>query len=866
MMPPSNNVLETIDCTTPYPSTKYFENNHTKICESACGRYRECEGRSFTRFGYRFLVNKVGQPHEIKIHYPDDKRRFMCIMDGTSYDLNTSVMTGFTQPLSGKMLEMNIIFWPRWADCSIVFLTYGEGEPAAVADITIYELESLPPLEIPLNSLDPLPRRELAIQYEDPSGTAASEGAITRTEWVEHIIAYAKHSGQNLLMYPMVWYHGPQFPSKRELSDRTELVVTKDTERTQYLRWITTPIDWYTILLERFGQEGLEFQGALTLLRLGSLMKKMNVNLWSIRRGVDTINNMLFNDHVQAGTKSWDRIYNAINYNRISRSMKIGKNYPGFRMPWHHPGYAYGEHFRGPTHAGPIFNPLHPIVQETILGFIQEVGERYGKYPAFKGISLNMYAPSMIWFGSIHSGYDDYTVGLFEQETGIHVPVRKKDGHRFSKRYNYLTFICREAWINWRCRKIREYLGQISKTLRRCRADLRVTITMWDETVMMPVFGDFNAAHQIFARSSNFEFFREAGIDISLYSNESGLELDLGLGCTRDRGGHGKKQAGGITLSPEASSMYRDFDYLDAPLYAAVKQLEHPGAFIFNCWVESWGKHIWKKCDLQDPKVQALLSMDNKQADDILQINSLYPEDGFWWKSQLRIIPGLPAGDHFMEPYAHAVAELDACRISRGGLFLDKSHTEQLQRFAQAFRALPAVKFLPVGTSDDPVAVRTYVYEKNRYFYVINREYYPIFVKIEVYKTQDQPTTNQTSEKILDLATMKVLSVFSGFSSKDHISIPLGPYELKSFSASSTLAIDGFSLEIPAEITTQLYSDTKRALDMVTNLQANKVNIPGMEILAEQMKTALKQERYAWLRRALMSYIVRKGKKLLGMK
>ena len=55
----------------------------------------------------------------------------MCIMDGTCYDLSTGVFTGWAQPIGGQMLELRQVFWPRWKDCSITFLTWGQGEPAA---------------------------------------------------------------------------------------------------------------------------------------------------------------------------------------------------------------------------------------------------------------------------------------------------------------------------------------------------------------------------------------------------------------------------------------------------------------------------------------------------------------------------------------------------------------------------------------------------------------------------------------------------------------------------------------------------------------------------------------------------------------
>ena len=76
------------------------------------------------------------------------------------------------------------------------------------------------------------------------------------------------------------------------------------------------------------------------------------------------------------------------------------------------------------------------------------------------------------------------------------------------------------------------------------------------------------------------------------------------------------------------------------------------------------------------------------------------------------------------------MADLDACRITRGGLFLDKAHSQQLQQFARAYRALPRRKFATVGSSTDPVAVRTLVWDGRRYFYAVNRDYYPVNVEM----------------------------------------------------------------------------------------------------------------------------------------
>jgi len=828
--------LHTIDCTQDFGPERYFAKGETKVVETAAGRYREAASESFARFGYRFAIENVGSPHVAVIRYPDDKRRYMCIMDGTTYDLSTGVFTGWAQPLSGNMLELRQVFWPRWKDCSITFMTWGEGEPAAVSSIEIRELAELPAAAVPGDPGDGS-RREIGIQYEDPCGTGASEGAMNHEEWMAHVIQYARHSGQNLLVYPLAWYHGPVFPSETEPAGGFDMVVTAD--RKQYSRWTTHPEDWYAGLLDRFAKEGLAFQGALTLMRLGSLMEKMNVDLDAIKAGADTYNNMMWNDQVQSSTKDWTPIYNARNFNTIAERIK-GK---GPVEPWNALSeYVYGER-NSPGHTAPMFNPLHPTVQAAILRFVREIGARYGKHPAFKGISFNMFASAMPWFGSIHAGYDDYTVGLFEKETGIEVPVDDKAEDRFSKRYEYLTYVCRPAWVAWRCRKIRALFGAIHGALAESRSDLRVTITLWDETLIPNTLGmPARPALALHARRSMLELARDAGIDVTLYEDEPGLEVDRGMGNSRDRGGHGSRPAGGVNLPVGETTMYRDHDFLDQETIDALHRHDKPGAFIFNCWVEAWGRHVWFTPEDGDPNLTAVAVMDGKPADGILRLNSEYPQDGFWWDSQLRITPAFPAGVHFMEPYAAAVADLDACRVTRGGLFLDKAHTEEIARFARAYRALPCGKFDTVGKTTDPVAVRTLLRDRLRYVYLVNREYYPVEVAVAF---RSEP------KGLRDLASGEAVAAQQDWT------LTLGPYELRSFSLAPEVEIVGFAAKVPADIVRALTEDANRAFEAMARVRAAGRFIPGMDELEKGMRGALAEGRYAWLRRALTSYCVR---------
>jgi hypothetical protein len=451
-----------------------------------------------------------------------------------------------------------------------------------------------------------------------------------------------------------------------------------------------------------------------------------------------------------------------------------------------------------------------------------------------------MFASAMPWFGSIHFGYDDYSVNLFAKETGTAIPVDPKAPDRFSKRYEFLTSNCRAAWVAWRCKKIRDLFGRIRRTLAAGRADLRVTVTLWDETVVTNTLGHDMANLQLYARPSMVELYRDAGIDVDLYRDEPGLEIDRGMGNSRDRGGHGND---GLHAPIESQTMYRDFDFLDQPAIDAMAAHNLPGAFIFNCWVEAWGNHIWFRPENNDPNVAAQSTIDGRPVEGIFRMNSIYPKDGFWWDSQLRITPAFQGGVHFLEPYVQAVADLDACRITRGGLFLDKAHSEMIQQFARAYRALPRAKFTTVGTTTDPVAVRTLVRAGRRYCYAVNRDYYP--VKLDV-------TFNVKPMAAEDLATGQKIDL------PQQWLFTLGPYELRSFALAPDAEIVRFQATPPEQIARALKEEADLALTALDKARKAGKPLAGMDAMEQQIRAAVGDGRLAWLRRALTSYIVRK--------
>lgn len=821
-----------IDCSADFPADAYCENGKTRIVDSPLGRYREAEAVPLARFVYRFAIEKVGHPHVAVIRYPDDRRRFMLIGDGTTYDLSTGVLTGHTCPISGAMQEIRQVFWPRWKDCTLSFMTWGYDEPAAVRSIEIHELAALPALDAPEN----VDGREIGIQYEDCCGTGASEGATRFSEWLDHVVIYAKHTGQTSLSYPICWYHGPWYPSDCERSDAFSIVVAQD--RKQYIAWSDNPPDWPAELLERFDRENLRFRGVLTLLRLSSVMEEMFSDREQVQAGAPTLNNVLWNGEVQAGTMDWTTIYNTGNFpGLLSRPDPIS-----LRQDF---DWAFGERtdhtYREDAvyRPGPIFNPLHPTVQAAIIRLIAEIGERYGRHRSFQGIAITMWAPTMIWFGSIHSGYDDFTAELFERETGIRLPGAPGDAARFSQRYEFLVFQCRESWIAWRCRKIRDLLVRMRDALVAARPDLTLTLNLWSEPFVPAVLGSGKPEHQIHARPSACRLYREAGLDVALLEGEPNILVDLQL----EGGGRDRSPGNLPDATPEHFHMHRDHDFLDRETLETVARNPMGGAFIFDAWHEAWGKHLWFPVEAGDANFPDVAETYGKKTGRALRINSGYPKDGFWWDSELRISAAFPPAPHFLEPYAHAVAELDAMRITRGGLFLDKAHGAEIRRFASAYRELPRAKFETVGESTDPVAVRTLVHDGVRTIYLVNREYYPVDVTVSF---------SQIPRHFMDLSTREHIAAGASWQ------VTLAGYELRVLRADADSEIRGFSCAVAPEITAELGTRAEAALGDLA-----KANFCGAEETRRDLLAANEAGHLARLRRLLSSYPVHKAAQLL---
>ena len=115
-------------------------------------------------------------------------------------------------------------------------------------------------------------------------------------------------------------------------------------------------------------RQGIDFPRFAHAAATGQSPAKNERGPRSIKAGADTFNNRLWNNQVQASLKDWTLQYNVRNFAAVVAAT-INST-----------GWACGEKPDGPYHAGPMFNPLHPTVQEAVIGLAREIAERYARF------------------------------------------------------------------------------------------------------------------------------------------------------------------------------------------------------------------------------------------------------------------------------------------------------------------------------------------------------------------------------------------------------------------------------------------------------------------------------------------------------
>ncbi len=422
----------------------------------------------------------------------------------------------------------------------------------------------------------------------------------------------------------------------------------------------------------------------------------------------------------------------------------------------------------------PRFHPLHPVDREWYLGMIGEFADRYKDSPAFRGVSLRLMAwanPGLNNFHSLDWGYDDLTVGLFEKETGLSTGARADDPKRFRARYDWLTANARGAWIAWRCRKIAELHAAIRDRVRRARPDLTVYL-------------------------NNFGFGQEAGIDPQLLGALGGVVLV--------HAGHAYGRRAYTYEGPLADPERRD-RLLDPAALFALRSAEGRTAFLF-------GAGYFEATERVVPPESLGFPEGTKRT---------------WMSGVVN-----PAGRHYLERYALALAEADAQYLSDGGNAYTLGQP-LLRDFLREYRPLPAVPFQPRADGRDPVAVWERSGQERFFFYAVNRERFP--VPVEIWLTG--------AEEVRRLSAGKPQRLEGGV-----LRLTLQPYELAAFEAEGGAALARVAEQVPPQERARAEKQTAWMEALAVEARADRVGGKLSEAQAARVTEAAAASRAALAR------------------
>ncbi|MBT3374898.1 MAG: family 10 glycosylhydrolase [Lentisphaerae bacterium] len=717
-------LVDRIDCTDPEDRHAYLGDPGTTMktlplgpCRVTSTKGRPAGNRTDTHghmgwFAYRLEVQNAGRCHIMEMAYPDDGWRTVgvsifepnAVGKLAPVQLDSGFHTGGEHRTASKPAAHSLIFWPRTREPIVLVTNQQDGADAAVSEIRLYEAaKGLPALRVRAPASGP--QRLLGIYYEEPKvvenfgGVEVEAGGRSLADWRtfydagRHLVDYMTYVGMNAVLLMSHGYQSTLYPT----------ALTGHVHR--YDKWNLFPdgrdpfqkdlLELYCRLFERDGLyliPSIDFE---------QLIPQLEATRSSGETGLADID-LVRNDGVNSSA-FWSR---GTGRNRLS----------------------------------PHYNPLHPAVQQAMVDIVSEAARRYAEHRSFAGIAIQHRGLAFVQYPGLEYGYGDYTIRLFEGETGRKIPIRGDDPDRFMKRYEWLLKHARTEWVDWRCRKLHGLMLTLRDAMREARSDLTLHVAYMNTFQSILVTDD--ARDWYASGKSLHELFRVKGLDPALYMNDDGIVVTRPVRQgpqSRYVRKYGEKRgpiARDLQLSGEVNRLY--------------SRGPRSAALTFHEYYES---------RLQD-------------FDDVA-----------WMPSRTWLVGTIaPAGRNNLERYASWMAGFDPSTIFDGGWQVPMGRETEMREFAAEYRPLPRQPFAPLPLNLEPVVCRTTIAGNSLVFYLVNQAPYPVQTRLSL----------DTQSEIVSLATG--LTVGAGA-----LDLALPPFALRSFRAPFPAAIEGASTSIPED-------------------------------------------------------------------
>ncbi len=424
--------------------------------------------------------------------------------------------------------------------------------------------------------------------------------------------------------------------------------------------------------------------------------------------------------------------------------------------------------FMGPSgrNAPPYFNALDAGNEQWYIGMVRELAERFGDSPAFQGVSLRYMTwanPALNNLVSLDWGYDDDTIARYRAATGSGLPTGSPgDAGRFKARHDWLLAHERDRWIAWRCGKVTELFTRLRDAVRAARPDLRLYLHLFGPALQTGPAGPSAGDNAFLSRM------KEAGLDLTALARLDGLVL-VNSSLAYGRGEHD-----GIFFNATR-------DPLLDPVAMGAPPQGPP-----NQWFMPFSQYLEALPGIVPPEKLGLPASARE--------------------SYMMSAASNPAGRQALERFALLLAETDTLALGDGG----NNYTlgaPFVAEFAHEFTKLPQVPFEQVPGAVDPVTIRALSSNAAYMFYAVNRESYPVQVRIDL-------------------------------TGREPMDVELQPYELRVFTTAPAVRIVAVRTEVPEAERTRIAGRIEWTSRLVAGSIGARPSGGDAKILAEALEAA----------------------------
>lgn len=620
--------------------------------------YLETGSRRGDRFAVRMTFPEPKHLYLIEIDYPDDRKRTADIVfqqagnSATNFELQVGYLTGDDCRITGKTVTSSRVYFPSACDVAMIVMAARKNAPAAVSEVRVSRIKNgLPGSEIV--SAPPVEglRRTIGISFEDPS--------------------IASQFGMDPL----------SSAGAVELADRLAAYMNFSGQDSLFypVVFYGAPVDdiysgrahgvgWLGAMLRRFQASGLGFYAA-------------------------------FNMYALPGYDLRPKELVPGQYNDSPLSI-LATGMPS----------TSGLH-----HLPPLFNVLHPEVEKYVKSCIDRVIDEVGDNPALQGFVFNMSPRSLLSFGKLEAGYNDYTIAAFEHDTGIRIPVDRSDPMRGKLYADWLLAHEKQRWLDWRAARLADFYGRIIAYIRSKRDDLALVINprfSYSRFINDPDFMD---------KLCSDRRLREAGFAPGLY-----------------------KKYPGIVFMPTAfPALYRHRDGMKGVTEAIHRRLGviETEPEYYNLALEGSRAAL----NLHDIYWESQIGGGFKKNGDYAEKDKPAPLVSSWLRETVWRVGTLnSSGRDCLKGYVLPLRYGDFIAYSKGGFLIGSYGTEPyLREFARAFRILPAVKFSDRQLASPVVRWREAAVDGFVWSYLVNTSDAPVSLRATVPDGTVDPVSGQ---------------------------------------------------------------------------------------------------------------------------